>query len=189
MLDGSENRFTGTFPVPNKSGGVNTTVAVGRNLTVSAFGDWAGGHEVFDWGSVWATFNGIYRRELVRCGMEEGANVGCAYAFPVQYRADGTERGRYSQSAARTAFLYDGDFFKLREVSVRYTLPESIINTLNVSRAIVYGTGRNLWIWSASEMVDGELNGLSGGGLRLGSETSVTLPPNRTFKFGIEVVF
>ncbi len=190
LTDGSEREFTGGFPSPNKSGGVNTTISLGNNLTISGLADWAGGHEVFDWGSVWATFNGIYRRELVRCGTEDGAGAGCAYAFPVQYRADGTERGRYSQSAARSAFLYDGDYFKIREVSVRYILPADVAGLLNANRATLYASGRNLWIWSRNQLIDGELSGTSnGGGLELGGESSITLSPNRTFKLGVEVVF
>ena len=189
LADGSERVFTGDMPVPDKSGGVNTTVSVGSNLTISALADWAGGHHVFDFGSVWATFNGIYRRELVRCGMDDGAEVGCEYEFPVQYNADGTRRGKYSQSAARSAFLYDGDYFKVREVSVRYALPDDIIGRAGLGRATVYGSAQNLWIWSRNAMIDGELSGLNGGGLELGGESSVTLPPNRTFRFGVEVVF
>ena len=189
LPDGSERNFTGTFPVPNKSGGINTSVSLGSDLTINALADWAGGHHVFDYGSVWATFNGIYRRERVRCGMEEGAAQGCEWAFPVQYNADGTVRGKYSQSAARSGFLYDGDYFKIREVAVRYTLPESVAGFVNGSRATLYLTGRNLWIWSRNQMIDGELNGLSGGGLRLGSESSITLSPNRVFRLGAEVVF
>ena len=189
LPDGTELQFTGKAPVPNKSGGLNTTISVGNSLTVSALADWAGGHQVFDWGSVWATFNGILRRERVRCGLEENAADGCEYAFPVQYNLDGTPRGPYSQSAARSAFLYDGDYFKLREVSVRYILPESIATTVNASRATLYLSGRNLWIWSRNHLVDGELNGLSGGGLVLGGESSVTLSPNRMYRFGVEVAF
>ncbi len=187
LPDGSERRFTGASPVPNKSGSFNTTLSVGNNLTISGLADWAGGHEVFDWGSVWATFNGIFRRELIQCG--ETADPNCEFLFPVQYNLDGTERGRYSQSAARSAFIYDGDWFKLRELSVRYALPESLSGSLNVSRATVYASGRNLWIWSRNELIDPELNGVSGGGLELGGESSITLSPNRTFRFGVEIVF
>ena len=192
LPDASSREFTGGIPVPNKSGGVNTTVSVGDNLTISALADWAGGHQVFDWGSVWSTFNGIYRRESVRCGTEEGALDECEYAFPVRYQTannGATPRGRYSQNAARSAFLYDGDYFKLREVAVRYVLPEDVSSTIKARRATVYATGRNLWIWSRNVMVDGELNGIAGGGLDLGGETSITLPPNRIFRLGMEVVF
>ena len=189
LPDGTERQFSGKGPVPTVSGGLNTTVSVGNSLTINALADWAGGHQVFDWGSVWATFNGIFRRERVRCGLEENAADGCDYAFPVQYNLDGTPRGKYSQSAARSGFLYDGDYFKLREVSVRYILPESVATTVNASRATLYLSGRNLWIWSRNHLIDGELNGLSGGGLVLGSESSVTLSPNRMYRIGVEVAF
>ena len=189
LPDGSERRFTGGFPVPDKSGSFNSTIEIGNNLTISALADWAGGHQVFDWGSVWATFNGIYRRERVRCGMEEGAADGCEYAFPIRYDENGSAMGKYSQNAARSAFLYDGDFFKLREVAVRYALPEGVAGSISAGRASLLASGRNLWIWSRNGIVDGELNGLSGGGLQLGGETSTTLSPNRQFKLGVEVVF
>jgi hypothetical protein len=38
-------------------------------------------------------------------------------------------------------------------------------------------------------MVDPELNGLSGGGLALGGESSNTASPPRKFRFGVEFVF
>ena len=189
LPDGSERQFTGGFPVPDKSGSFNTTFGIGSNLTVSALADWAGGHQVFDWGSVWATFNGIYRRERIRCGMDDGAADGCEYAFPTRYDEGGAAQGKYSQNAARSAFLYDGDFFKLREIAVWYALPDEFAGSVNASRASLFASGRNLWIWSRNEIVDGELNGLSGGGLQLGGETSATLSPNRQFKLGVEVVF
>ncbi len=189
LPDNTERLFSGESPVPDKSGGINTTISVGNNLTIIGLADWAGGHQAFDWGSVWATFNGIYRRERVLCGPEPEDLEGCDYQFPIQYNEDGTERGKYSQSSARSAFLYDGDYFKIREVSVRYVLPEGIASRINANRATVYATSRNLWIWSRNQLIDGELNGLSGGGLVLGSESSITLPPNRMYRFGVEVVF
>lgn len=189
LPDASERNYTGQFPVPDKSGSANTTFSVGSRLTITALADWAGGHHVFDWGSVWATFNGIYRRELVRCGTEPAAAEGCGYAFPTRYGADGIEIGKYGQSTARSAFLYDGDYFKLREIAVRYALPEDWASRLNADRATIYANGRNLWIWSRNRMVDGELSGITFGGLELGGESSITLSPNRTFRVGVEVVF
>ena len=91
---------------------------------------------------------------------------------------------------ARSAFVYDGDYFKLREVSVRYVLPESVALRMGASRATVYATGRNLWTWSRNRLIDPELSGVSfSGGLVLGSESSITLPPNRMYRLGFEVVF
>ncbi|UCC27118.1 MAG: SusC/RagA family TonB-linked outer membrane protein [Gemmatimonadales bacterium] len=178
LPDGSERQFTGGQPTPDRSGSLNTTFRIGNNLTLSSLADFAMGHEVMDFGSVWATFNGIYRREEV-----EGV------PFPIRYDAAGNEIGTYSQSAARSGFIYDGDWFKWREVSVRYTLPESLPARVGAARGSVYASGRNLWIWSRNDMIDPELNGLSGAGLALGGESSITASAPKRWRFGVELVF
>ncbi len=178
LFDASELQYTGGMPVPDQSGSFNTTIRMGTSWTVSSMGDWATGHQVMDFGSVWSTFNGIYRREEV-----EGV------PFPVRYSTDGEELGRYGQSSARSAFIYDGDWFKWRELTVRYELPQGIANSLQSERGSIYASGRNLWTWSANPLVDPELNGLSGDGLALGSESSVTASPPRRFRFGIQLSF
>ena len=55
---------------------------------------------------------------------------------------------------------------------------------------MLYGSVRNLKIFSKTPMIDPELNGIhSGGNLALGGESSVTLSPARSFRFGLEVTF
>ena len=178
FLDGSELMFTGGQPTPTKSGSFNTSLRLGTRWTVSSLADFALGHEVMDYGSVWSTFNAIYRREEIE-------NV----PFPVRYDLAGTEIGQYSQSAARSAFIYDGDWFKWREISLQYQMPQVLVDAMRVERGQLYGSVRNLWIWSRTAMVDPELNGLSGSGLVLGSESSVTASSPRRFRFGVQVVF
>ncbi len=178
LADDSELQFTGGQPSPTNSGSFNTNIRIGERWSISSLADFARGHQVMDWGSVWSTFNGIYRREEI-----ENVN------FPVRYRLDGTEAGRFSQSAARSGFIYDGDWFKWREISVRFEMPENLAAVLKADRGILYASGRNLWIWSKNMLVDPELNGLSGGGLALGGESSITASVPRRFRFGIELVF
>lgn len=178
LLDGSERQFTGGFPTPDKSGSFNTTLRIGSAWTLTSMADFATGHQVMDWGSVWSTFNAIYRRQEI-----EGV------PFPVRYDTDGAEIGEYSQSQVRSAFIYDGDWLKWREVSIRYSMPEAWANVVKAERGSLYASGRNLWIWSANDMIDPELNGLSGSGLALGGESSITASSPRRFRFGVEFVF
>jgi TonB-linked SusC/RagA family outer membrane protein len=195
LPDASERGYTGGFPTPDKSGSFTTSIRIGTAWTISSLADFALGHQVFDWGSVWSTFNGIYRRETIECvprdqwasGGEPGA--GCAVLFPVRYGTDGVAIGRYSQSQARSAFIYGGDWFKWRELSIRYTMPDTWANALRAERGSLYASGRNLWIWSDNQLIDPELNGISGGGLALGSESSITASSPRRFRFGVELVF
>lgn len=178
LLDGSELRFTGGQPTPTSSGSVTTSVRIGTAWTISSLADFAYGHEVMDYGSVWSTFNGIYRREVI-----EGV------PFPVRYRTDGTEIGPYGEGAARSAFIYDGDWFKWRELAVRWQMPDGLANALRSDRGSIYGSIRNLWLWSRNALIDPELSGISGGGLELGGESSVTASVPRRFRFGLELVF
>lgn len=179
LLDGSELQFTGKGPTPTRSGSFSTRVTLFQDLTLSAMADWAGGHQVMDFGSVWATFNGIFRREI----MEDG------YVYPIRHNLAGTEIGPYAQSAARSAFIYDADWWKLREVTARYALPAGINDRLGVRSGSVFGSVRNLYVSTKSPLVDSELAGLVGSGLELGGETSITISPPRSFRFGIEVTF
>lgn len=169
-------------PTPTKGGSFNTQITLFNRLSISALADWATGHQVMDWGSVWSTFNAIYRRELI----ENQTCPGDPLCFPV----DASRGRRFSQGSARSAFIYDGDWFKFRELSVRYLIPETFANQFGFERASIFGSIRNIKIWSNNALIDAELNGLSGGGgLVLGGESSITASPPRIFKMGVEVVF
>jgi outer membrane receptor protein involved in Fe transport len=180
MLDSDSLAFSGSSPIPTKTGSFNTSVTLFRNLTFTASADWATGHEVFDWGSAWATFNGIRRRELIEDG----------YSWPIEHELDGTEIGPYWYSSAMSELLLDGDWLKLRQISVRWSVPQDYSAKFGFDRAVLYGSIRNLKIWSKTPMIDPELNGVrSDGNLALGGESSVTLSPSRQFRFGLEVGF
>jgi outer membrane receptor protein involved in Fe transport len=168
-------------PTPTRSGGVSTRLSLGQNFTLSARGDWAAGHKVMDFGSVWSTFNGIFRREI----LEEG------YVYPIRFNAAGEPGNTFAQSSARSEFIYDGDWFKLREISARYTLPERLAGNVGAASGTAFFSLRNAWIWSKNPLIDPELSGLNpaGGGLSLGGESSITLSPPKAFRFGLEFTF
>ena len=192
-LDDFERRYTGGQPFPETSGSVRMDVTVFNSLSLSAAGDWARGHEVMDWGSVWASFNQIFRREELECG---GTLEGCDARFPIRHDLAGNpvlnsngDPVRFSQSQARSEYIYDGDYFKLREISARYQLPANFAGRLGMERATIVGSVRNVAIFSKNDLIDPELNGLSGGGLSLGGESSVTLSPPRQFRLGVDFSF
>jgi len=55
-------------------------------------------------------------------------------------------------------FIYDASWFRLRELSVRYDLPESVLRALHVPGATIGFTGRNLALWTNVEGLDPETN-------------------------------
>jgi TonB-dependent starch-binding outer membrane protein SusC len=167
-------------PFARNNGSLGTDLTLFNNLTINVLADWATGFYVHDWGSMWAIYNDISRREL----------VDPSYTYPIRHRADGTEIGPYSPYAAISEFMMKGDYLKLREIGTRYRVPEVWARRLGSDRASLYASVRNVGIWSANDLVDPELNGLiSGEDLMLGGENSITLSPPRMFRFGVELSF
>ena len=84
--------------------------------------------------------------------------------------------------------LQDGDYLKLREVSVRYLVPTAFARRFRLYNATIYATVRNVAIWSKSDLVDPELSGIGGNeDLQLGGVTGNTLSPPRQFRIGLLV--
>src|SRR5690606_10195297 len=81
----------------------------------------------------------------------------------------------------------DGSFIKLREVTLSYQLPQSIIAKTPFEEISVSATGRNLWIKSDFSYLDPE-GSLYGSGNAQGFYHAVT-PGTRGVTFGVNVKF
>lgn len=83
---------------------------------------------------------------------------------------------------------YDASFIKLRELSVGYNLPKSLISKIKMSNARVSMVGRNLWIiyQNTPKGIDPEaaINAGNGQGMESGS-----LPPSTTFGVDLKIEF
>ncbi len=167
-------------PFARNNGSLGTDLTLFNRLTVNVLADWATGFYAQDWGSMWAIYNGISRREIVEPG----------YEYPVRHNADGEPIGMYNPYDAISEFMMKGDFLKLREIGTRYRVPTGWAHRLGADQATIFGSVRNVAIRSANPLIDAELNGiLSGENLMLGGESSITLSPPRMFRIGAEISF
>lgn len=181
LLDSSEFQFTDDTPYPTHTGSFNTSITLFQDVFIRAMADWATGARVFDWGSHWASFNGLVRAPRPAKYDLDGN--------PVDEDGDG-EQDLFSTTEAGSALLLDGDYLKLREVTVSYNLPSGFLQQLGIQSGSLYLTGRNLLMFTRQDLVDPELAGINDtGGLELGGEQSVTLSPPRQMRLGIEVTF
>ncbi|MBW3552294.1 MAG: TonB-dependent receptor [Gemmatimonadetes bacterium] len=124
--------------LPTHIVGVNTLLQMPWGLTLSARGEYQGGHYMYDG----AAFNAVVRS--VRW-------PGCFDAYNVQER-EGPEAMTAMMRAqcvvANTRadyFVYPADFFKVREVTLEALVPDGWIPGAN--RATVTFSGRNIWKW------------------------------------------
>ena len=58
----------------------------------------------------------------------------------------GSHANQYRFSAE--SYIYDATVFRLRELSLSYTLPSRILENIPIGSASVTLVGRNLWFWA-----------------------------------------
>ena len=85
-------------------------------------------------------------------------------------------------------YMERGDFWKLREVSVRYTLPEAITSRIGAARGALTLSGRNLGVWTDYTGMDPEIN-WNGSGDNFGISEFLTQPPVRYYTARLNFTF
>jgi TonB-linked SusC/RagA family outer membrane protein len=98
------------------------------------------------------------------------------------------------QSSSR--FIVDGSFVRLRNVTIAYNIPKSILEPTNVINSVrIFVTGQNLWTATSYIGWDPEVNadylvagGGSAGNLAIGYDF-YTAPQVRTILFGVNIGF
>lgn len=87
---------------------------------------------------------------------------------------------------ASTYFLESGDFFRLNNLTIGYTLPKGIMSKAGISSLRVYATAQNLFTITPYSGFTPELTSASplNGGIEFN-----TYPSTRTFAFGVNLGF
>jgi TonB-linked SusC/RagA family outer membrane protein len=92
-------------------------------------------------------------------------------------------------------YIFDGSYLRLKNLTLGYTLPESVLNYIKLSRVRVYATGRNLLTLTKYPFYDPEI-GSGGTGIGAGGNSSVSrgidqgyYPQARTLILGVQVDF
>ena len=101
-------------------------------------------------------------------------------------RNTGVPRANLNQLPASTYFLEDGDFFRINNLTLGYTLPKSTLGRFKMQNLRVYFTTQNLATITNYSGFTPEIN--SGGTLAGGIELGI-YPTTRTFAFGVNVGF
>lgn len=92
--------------------------------------------------------------------------------------------GNTSGSAsASTRRLYDGEYLRLRDVTLGYNLPATLISKLGLSNVNLYVKGNNLWTWVKDDRLQFDPEVQSTGLL------SITAAPLKTIAVGINASF
>lgn len=79
---------------------------------------------------------------------------------------------------------YDGSYLKLRNLTIGYSIPKTVLTTMNIQSARLYATGSNLYTWFSKEY-------RKDGGIDPETTSTINLktPPTRSFVFGLNLTF
>jgi len=73
------------------------------------------------------------------------------------------------------------DYLRLKNITISYSLPQQLINKINVQNVRVFFNGSNLWTLAAHKEYDPEVNEYGSRGWEI--------PLGKTFTFGLELSF
>lgn len=170
--------------LPTVTGGFSTTLAY-KGLSLYARFDYALGHKI--WNSVkgrsmaqtQGTFNSI--NEVTKMWSETNTNSD----YPVYTYADQLNKKNIVRdnvwvgNGASSRFLESGNYLALREITLSYTLPRTLIGKIGMQAASVYVTGQNLFYITKYSGTNPEPKSIDYG----------TYPTPKTLLFGLSLTF
>ncbi|KAA9347141.1 SusC/RagA family TonB-linked outer membrane protein [Larkinella humicola] len=94
----------------------------------------------------------------------------------------------YSGNLRPSRFLEDGSYMRLKNLSIGYSLPATLLSKIKLSSARVYVSGQNVLTFTKYTGLDPELTGTAATNLTQGIEF-YTMPQPRVYMAGINVSF
>ena len=174
--------------LPDYNMGLRNTLRY-KNLSLSFLFDMQEGGKYFSTSHMWGLYSGMLEETALGGNREAGVILPGVKAdgSPNDVVLDAADWGGSFYSTVDAQNVFDASYIKLRDVTIGYDLPKSIIgNYLQGVRVSVFG--RNLATWNlAWDGVDpentaygsGNIQGLEGG----------SLPSTRTFGFNVNFKF
>lgn len=168
---------------PDWTGGLTNTFS-GYGFDLSLFFSFVQGNSIYNRAGIYQDngFAGGYDNQLSDV-LNRWQKPGDITNVPrlAYYYADG---GAYTENSR---WIYDGSYIRLKTVTLGYTLPKSVINTLKISSLRVYVAGYNLWT-KTKYFGDPEINSDVLGNIAGGIDY-YTVPQAKQITVGLNVKF
>jgi hypothetical protein len=186
--------------IPDWTGGINNSITF-KGFNLSALVDFRIGGDLYSGTNVRLTQWGLHQQTLQGRAGEEPLTVsgviqsGTAtdgspiYESFSKTLSPGEANNYWNQMGNRVQdfFIYDGSFAKLRQVTLGYNFPRSILDKTPFTNLNLSFVGRNLSIlWKNVENIDPESGYSSGNGQGL---DYFGMPQTRTFGFNVRATF
>lgn len=174
-IDSRDRVYAGNI-FPKFTGGFHNTFTYKR-LSLTVRTDFALGHTIYH--LTRATFNGQFQGDIgmLKETTQAWQNQGDQTQFPRYMWAD--QLAQNNSFRGSTFFHEKGDYLALREVTLAYNLPQSILRPLRIPSVRAYITGTNLHYFTNYTGLNPEEGGTDSG----------RYPIPRSFLMGINVNF
>lgn len=173
--DQAERRIVGKG-LPTVTGGFSNTLSW-KGFELSLLFTYGLGHEVLDYTGRVSTKNDGKRdyRSIERSQMDRWTPDNPSGKNPIRIN------GKWNRWTS-TRYLYDGDYLKLKNIKLQYSLPKSVIEPLKLQSVNVFAQAENLFVITELDGFDPEIS-LSG------YRRPDTYPTASTYTLGVKVNF
>lgn len=174
------NRIVAGNPFPELTAGLTNTLNYGNlSLGFTFMGEW--GASIYNGGGRFQSANADWFDNQTKDQLNRWQKPGDVTDIPQARLGLGNGTGH------STRWLEKADFIRLRNVSLSYNLPKSVLDATGFTNASVYVNGVNLLTFTDYPGYDPESRGDSGS--YLSGEAFYSAPSARTVSFGINLNF
>lgn len=187
-------RFLGNYN-PDFTLGFTNQITAGR-FQIGMVWDWRQGGTIVSRTRALGSTSGVLKETLV--GREEGVigqgvvNVGTPenpqYVPNTTVVSASSYYNNFFDRGNEASALYDASYVKLRQLSIYYSLPETLISRIGFEQVKVGFVGSNLLLFTENPHFDPELSAMQGQSLTYGVE-DMSYPSTRSFGFSIKTEF
>jgi len=172
-------QYTRHSAAPEFTGGITNTFSY-KGFSLSAFLNFVYGNYVYNDTRFYFDNDGVYEKYnsmVLPDGWNRWEKPGDIVTHPKPYFG-----GNKASNSTSTRYLEDGSYIRLRNITIGYDLPVSVISRIKLSRARLYVSGDNLWTGTNFTGPDPEVVLSSG-------TSSFRYPISRKILFGLNLSF
>jgi len=168
--------------IPTYSGGLGTRLNY-KNFTIDANFYFTGGHKVYERWAWYYLHSGRYSVQYYAASkrlLDRWQQPGDVTDVPkMRYTFSTATAG----SGNSSRFLYDGDFVRLRDLTVNYNLPKSLLGNSGLDGVNVFVKGLNLLTWTKDKDLPFDPE------IRMGGSWEIYTPILKSVSVGANIKF
>lgn len=182
--------------LPKFTGGLTNTLTY-KNFNLNLFVYFQQGNKILSMHDFFLVHGGTQKNiGFIPRQLERWQNPGDITDIPrmTTYNGDPTVNGgsanNYGGNVANLSsrYLMDGSFLRIKNLSIGYNVPKSIVQRLYLSRLNISVSATNLWTLTKYNGLDPEVNAQGGNQNTYGYDWA-TVPQPRTFQLSLSATF